>query len=179
MALLSCSGTGDGIYAKLASEAAQHNCAGASPTHNPAGRRRADQGFAKGPLPSKYRVCSSAPYWKAWRCFLTNSPTVIGRRPVIFSNRSFVPAVRPLCADGRPCGAGDEDGGFHGTDGASRMRVNAGGWFGVVGTLTWAGSEGPAEPAGQPASGRTSRSRRSRVAAHPPSLWPVRPTRRS
>ena len=32
MVLLSCSGTGGGIYAKLANEAARHNCAQASPT---------------------------------------------------------------------------------------------------------------------------------------------------
>src|SRR5260370_19731218 len=33
MVLLSCSGTG-GIYAKLANEVAQYNCAQVSPTHN-------------------------------------------------------------------------------------------------------------------------------------------------
>src|SRR5271169_4845964 len=32
MVLLSCSGTGGGIYAKLANEPARHNCARASPT---------------------------------------------------------------------------------------------------------------------------------------------------
>src|SRR5215472_1816671 len=34
MVLLSCSGTGGGIYAKLANGAARHNCARPSPTHN-------------------------------------------------------------------------------------------------------------------------------------------------
>lgn len=34
MVLLSCSGTGDGIYAKLANGVARHNCASASPMRN-------------------------------------------------------------------------------------------------------------------------------------------------
>jgi hypothetical protein len=42
------SGTGGGIYAKLANGMARHNCVRASPAHNLVARHCVDRGFAKG-----------------------------------------------------------------------------------------------------------------------------------
>src|SRR6267154_2458176 len=82
MVLLSCSGTGGGIHAKLANGAARHNCARASPPHNSVARHCADRGLQwDNSIGPRNALVGS--------CELTNIPPVGARkRP-----ESWIPAL--------------------------------------------------------------------------------------